>query len=1115
MYNGKHFFLVLLLSGFAVTGSATVRNVPSSYGTIQSAIDSAGNGDTVIVAPGLYYENINFHGKKIIVASQFLLTRDLSDIENTIINGSQAADPDTQSVVLFISGEDTSSVLEGFTITGGKGTAWKDEHSNGTYREGGGILTAFTSPIIRYNRIVNNSATDKVGLTGAGGGGIRSGDGNPSILNNLIMMNTGHYGAGIVLNFSGGTVRNNVIYKNSGGRDFGGGGIWMNGNGSNPKLIENNTIIENSVPQNSGGGILIQSTIATARNNIIWGNTAATEPQISIAAGSMTVSYSDVQGGWTGTGNINQYPKFTDTSHYLLPSSPCIDAGNPSSVYNDPEDTLNPGSALFPSMGTLRNDMGAYGGGHRSALPYYDDHVSDPLPPSGISAFSDYSTPTTVHIQWHDPTARRDSTPLSNFKIHIYRDSALVAVVDSGVQGYDDTGLVNHQRYVYWLLTSAATDSSIVDSVVIIAGGSAYPQPPTLFSVADANDGIHLTWKNPSRQTDGTPLNDLAFVLLYRDNVLFDSVGQTSVDTGAIRSYADTITGYHQYRIAVRDNEVPVHYSTSTSVALGYGGFTNSFASDFEAGLGTSFYKVGPWDTTSHIAHGGTHSLTDSPVGDYSTLQVFYIYMPPIILQPGSVLRFDHIAIVRPTGSVLVDISRNQRKTFSAIRTYDWNSFPPWQDQSADSSDWKFEHIDLSAYAGDTAIIRFRILTGAFPADGWYIDNVYIGPSSFPITFGQDIRTGWNLISLPVQTTSHSVKDLYPSSEAHAFSFAGTYVECDTLREGIGYWLRFPSDLQVNIDGMTLVKKTVNVVKGWNVIGGLSTPLATASILSTGTTVTSQYIGYDDTSGYTGEDTLTPGKGYWVKVGSAGQLSFRTDSVLIIPKVSPTRDNANAPITKLIFRDAKDQERTLYASPYNRDIQLERYELPPLPPGNAMDVRFTSNRFLEMSDDHVRTTTSILLTSAVEPLTITWENVERNPVLSLVIDGTTIRLDKCKQIVLQHLPSKLHLVLPATSVKEFPTSFALGQNYPNPFNPSTTIHYQLPTEARVSMRIYDVLGREIQTLINDDIEEAGFKEIEWNASSMPSGVYFYRLEAKNSTAHGELFVDIKKMLLVK
>jgi subtilisin-like proprotein convertase family protein len=86
-------------------------------------------------------------------------------------------------------------------------------------------------------------------------------------------------------------------------------------------------------------------------------------------------------------------------------------------------------------------------------------------------------------------------------------------------------------------------------------------------------------------------------------------------------------------------------------------------------------------------------------------------------------------------------------------------------------------------------------------------------------------------------------------------------------------------------------------------------------------------------------------------------------------------------------------------------------------------------------------------------------------------------------------------------------SYSLSQNYPNPFNPATTIKWQIPEAGLVTLKVYDVLGNEITTLVNEE-KPAGISELRWNAENLPSGVYFYQLKA------GE-FIQTKKMLLIK
>lgn len=95
-----------------------------------------------------------------------------------------------------------------------------------------------------------------------------------------------------------------------------------------------------------------------------------------------------------------------------------------------------------------------------------------------------------------------------------------------------------------------------------------------------------------------------------------------------------------------------------------------------------------------------------------------------------------------------------------------------------------------------------------------------------------------------------------------------------------------------------------------------------------------------------------------------------------------------------------------------------------------------------------------------------------------------------------------------------PNEYILEQNYPNPFNPTTTIRYQLSENSRVTLRIYDMLGKVVATLV-DHIEDAGYKSVEWNANRIASGLYFYRLEVTCISNPSHFFVRVGKMILMK
>jgi hypothetical protein len=194
------------------------------------------------------------------------------------------------------------------------------------------------------------------------------------VAGNLIEGNEGFAGGGIYTRLGSLGIANNVVAGNL--ADYG-GGVRLRGEHS----FDNNTVAGNEAVVRGGGADVDCDSVAL-QNCIFWENTAPLGPEIYLAdvAGPTiaTVLYCDVEGGqdsielssgatliW-GPGNIDEDPLFESgplSDYHLSSGSPCIDAGNPDSQYNDPEDPMNPGYALWPALGGLRNDMGAYGGG--------------------------------------------------------------------------------------------------------------------------------------------------------------------------------------------------------------------------------------------------------------------------------------------------------------------------------------------------------------------------------------------------------------------------------------------------------------------------------------------------------------------------------------------------------------------------------------------------------------------------------------------------------------------------------------------------------------------------------------------------------------------------------
>ncbi len=388
--------VVLLLVQAA---SAAIINVPGDFSTIQAAIDTALDGDEIVVAPGSYSENINFLGKAITLRSTD--PADPDTVAATIVNGNQDG-----SVITFEQNETDASVVDGLTIR------------NGLAKRGGGIFCTGSQPLIKRCIITENTSTDfGGGLFGGGptieaciisdnsaanrGGGIFSG--SATVIDCLIISNTaGTHGGGGIYSSNGSIVNSSLIANTA---KFGGGMMSTNGSpeiinclfagnsasdlGGGLELSHSTATIINCTFTNNhaatrGGGLYLNFGSPTVENAVMWYNSAPFGPQFHIhASGTPTISYSNVQGGQSGIGgegevdwelgNITSNPLFvnSDGSDYrLLATSPCIDAGDNTAVpdgittdldgdarfVNDPDtpDTGNP-DGVNPIV-----DMGAY-----------------------------------------------------------------------------------------------------------------------------------------------------------------------------------------------------------------------------------------------------------------------------------------------------------------------------------------------------------------------------------------------------------------------------------------------------------------------------------------------------------------------------------------------------------------------------------------------------------------------------------------------------------------------------------------------------------------------------------------------------------------------------------
>ncbi|MBI3195817.1 MAG: T9SS type A sorting domain-containing protein [Ignavibacteriae bacterium] len=267
------------------------------------------------------------------------------------------------------------------------------------------------------------------------------------------------------------------------------------------------------------------------------------------------------------------------------------------------------------------------------------------------------------------------------------------------------------------------------------------------------------------------------------------------------------------------------------------------------------------------------------------------------------------------------------------------------------------------------------------------------------------------------------------------------------------------------------VKLAITVTSGWNIV---SVPLHVEDARKTSLypSATSSAFAFED--GYLARESLSVGKGYWLKFPSQ-----KTMTIVGLPTATETIDVV---------------EGWNLVGSINSALNVT--SISSIPSG------IVTSEFFAFSGGYITSNT-------IEPGKGYWVKVNQGGQLilssSTAISKNTIRITPTNE-----MPPPA----PETETSNpKPQTFSLNQNYPNPFNPSTVIRYELPVDSWVNLSVYDVLGKEVATLV-EGLQVSGYKFVIWNASEFPSGMYFVKFNASSNDGK-DGFTEVKRIMLLK
>ena len=1145
------------LSMVSGIGSTIIVKQDSSanFVNVQAAIDAALIGDTILVYPGIYKGNINFDGKNVIVGSLYLTTGDTSYISSTIIDGDNFG-----SVVKFENFEDSTSVLSGLTIRNGLGLgkgggiyikgAGKNipsESTTATYTSptldnliirdnqiggsdnfyyGGGIYLEFSKAIITGCTIINNTNSNQAKIIDAGGG-IYLIKSNPKISNSTIGYNVAATGAGIygeTDHYSTDnylrprfTIKSTKVIGNTGDTtqsSINSQALFIE---SSQSILENCLVVDNNVKsgiETSQYTAIINSTFANngkteghdirfsssdslvIMNSIIFGNgksidngdtTLASPGNIfiynSILEGGIAgINQTIASGTWTIAGEyiLNTDPNFgtKSTDNYSLNRySVGVGTGTSNRIVDDksfsaPETDIAGNSRPNPSSSAP--DIGAYESKFSNRFPK-SFTISDGLSDDQELDYTNTGTSLSAHWKQFDD----DSTVTYEYAIGT---KALNNIVD-------------------W--TENATDTSVTAMELSLVNDTTYNfsvrGTDYIGQVSDTitTDGVYVDFEIPVINTISESVNDLDW---YGQDRRGKIVTVISDNTGIAK---------HEYSISTIADSVDASGKPAIddNVLAWFKGDTNSVS-------------INLIDLVEGLIYYSNARVTDfsGNVSEEVSSDGFQMDLKPPIA--GTVTKTQ----IAPDQIIL-----------------SWSGF---SDQTSGISQYEYS---LGSQPGSADVIKRTITDGNIDSTviqlndslklingNTYYGTIYAADSArnetaatsnklvYDLYFGEPSITnvshesGSQLNILDDANITFTVSEPFVSFVASIESSVGDSI---LFTEQVADSTQFSINLQAPFTSGDDITLTINELIDY--LGNSSdNQQYKYSVSFLADYDADSTIGITDLSTFVqGWDTNNPKYELGPVTGTAPHFKPAPDGVfnnrdgMAFTRMWHWDKNKSG---KMLAKFLADEGSAIKTTINNDHILVYppkgTHALEILLDYSITDIEFSANTSTGIGEKGITLSKVDTLTGN---LILQAAYFEANS-LSIRIDYNHLQKKYVNVNLSYQFIGKGNIVLSAGThameLEPIPKKFALHQNYPNPFNPVTTINYDLPTDAHVKIVIYDILGREVIELVNQQMP-AGHQTLTWNTRNffgqpVSAGIYFYQIQASG-------FIKTRKMVLLK